>query len=221
MKVLLIGDSHTEHIHKYDNNTVTITTLKIGGATAQGLLNPRSSRNTLNKILKFFKKHNTNYFDYVLLCFGEVDCNSAIWFYKNKYNVSLDWQLDRSINNYEKFIHEYIECYFKSNQIILLTPILPNVSDDIYNEQRPSLRTEQFISHRDRTDLTFSFISKLKILSIKNNYSLISINDKLLDLKTNLIKDDFVNPSAHLPAKIAAKFWGDEIMNILEEKGAI
>ena len=218
MKILLIGDSHTEHIHKYDNNNIKFTTLKIGGATAQGLLNLRSSRKTLNKILKFFKKYDTNYFNYVLLCFGEVDCNSAIWFYKNKYNVSLNQQLSRSINNYEKFIHEYIEHHFKPNQIILLTPILPNVSDEIYNKQRPSLRTEQFISQRDRTDLTFKFISKLKTLSVKNKYSLISINDRLLDSKTNLIKDEFVNPSAHLPAKIAAKFWGDTIINKIKEK---
>lgn len=218
MEILLIGDSHTAHIKKFNNPYINITTLKIGGATAQGLLNYNSSRKTLTKILKFFNTHDYKKYNYIFLCFGEVDCNSAIWYYKNKYKTSLNTQLDRSIDNYENFIKTYILTRFNKDKIILMSPILPNVPDSMYNKQRPSLRTEMFINQQDRTMLTDKFSQKLLQMANKNNYTVITINDKLRDINTGLIKEKYFTASAHLPSLESINLWGEEFIKIIKEK---
>lgn len=213
-RILIIGDSHIKHFKNRSIKNYQLDVIRSGGASAQGLLNLNSKRKALQKIKKFIDNNTINH-KFVILCFGEVDCNATIWYYKEKYNQTLDQALDRSINNYSKFIETYIHPHFKNDQIIIFNPILPTISDEYPQtyEVRKDLNTTQ----QQRTDLTDEFSKKLKILSSNNNYNFVSINNILRDSNTGLVNKNFIKDPLdhHLPKQISYKLWSSQLDSLL------
>ena len=74
IKVLVCGDSHTR-IFSYCNkqqSQFTFNVCEVGGATAQGAVNPNSKTDALG--IFSTKLKNTPNADKVLIMLGEVDC---------------------------------------------------------------------------------------------------------------------------------------------------
>ena len=212
--ILVIGDSH---IKSFKNKTLLnykFDTLKFGGASAQGLNNIQSQKKTLKKVQKFFKKNKKNY-DFVILCFGEVDCNATIWFYKEKYNQTEIEALDRTLDNYFTFIQYNIASRFFKKQIILFASILPTIADDI--KQTLELRSIINATQYQRTNLTKLYNMKLKKMCKKNGWHFFDINYKIENIKTRMVDKRFIiNPNDHhLPEDLSYNLWSKEISSIL------
>lgn len=203
--ILVIGDSH---IKSFKNKTLLnykFDTLKFGGASAQGLNNIQSQKKTLKKVQKFFKKNKKNY-DFVILCFGEVDCNATIWMYKEKYNVSLRKQFFRSVKNYKKFIKKEVEPYFQKDKIFLLGPILPTIPTKNNLLQNSKMRRQIDITQSTRTRITNLFNYYIANLG----YSHYTINHLLKNNETGLIDTKFHNEfNHHINKNIAQELWLD------------
>lgn len=212
--ILVLGDSHIKHFKNKFIKNYRLDVVRAGGASAQGLLNIKSKRKALNKITKFINTNTINH-KYVILCFGEVDCNATIWYYKEKYNQTLDEALKRSINNYIKFIEKYIHPHFNNNQIIIFDPILPTVRDEYPQtfEVRKDLNTTQ----KQRTDLTDKFSKNLRLLSNNNGYKFLSLNNIIRDTRSGLIDKKYIkNPlDHHLPKKVSFELWSTQLESLL------
>ncbi len=95
IKILVLGDSHCD-IFRYCNikqNDIYFDVHNVGGATAQGSVNPNSNTNALNIFRNKIHKINKTDYKYVIINLGEVDCGFVIWYRKKKYNISTEEQL--------------------------------------------------------------------------------------------------------------------------------
>ena len=212
--VLIIGDSHITPFKNKCKNNIIFRILKIGGASAQGLTNFNSKQGALKKIIKFFTKNKKKY-DYVILCFGEVDCNATIWHYKDKYNQKLEEALSRSVNNYFEFIQTYVRPHFSNNQIIIFDPILPTISDE--HPQTYEIRKGIIATQKERTALTDNFSLKLKELSAKYEYHFLSLNNIIRNKDTGLIDKMYIkNPlDHHLPKRLSFDLWTTQLSKLI------
>lgn len=103
MKILCCGDSHTG-VFEYCNKMQTkykFDVCCVGGATAQGAVNPNSKTDALNIFKKKITKSKT---DKILIMLGEVDCGFVIWVRSKKYNISVDEQINTCVENLFIFI---------------------------------------------------------------------------------------------------------------------
>lgn len=202
--ILILGDSHVSPFKNKSTEHFEFTVVSSVGASAQGLTNINSKTKGLQNTINFFEKNQKN-FDYVILHYGEVDCNATIWFYKEKYNQTLEEALMRSINNYKAYIKKYIEPNVKNAKILLFSPILPTVQDGYINKGK--LRKNIFVNQKDRTLLTQKFDIELR----KLEYKTLSLNSKLINDSTGVIDLKYVkNPSDHhLDTKVSFKMWNE------------
>ena len=105
-KILVLSDSHGgvfEYIH--DNNLLLpnyINAEIIGGATAYGLSNERSTTNSFNRFISALKKFKN--YDIILVQLGEVDCAFVLWYKAQKLNKKPEEMISYSLKGYEKFI---------------------------------------------------------------------------------------------------------------------
>ena len=107
MKILCCGDSHTR-VFNYCNsrqNEFVFDVCVVSGATAQGAVNPNSKTDALNI---FEKKINSTRADKILIMLGEVDCGFVIWVRSKRYNISIDDQINISVNNLFTFLRRNI-----------------------------------------------------------------------------------------------------------------
>jgi len=209
--ILVLGDSHSKVFENKNIKKYNFTVVSSVGASAQGLLNIKSKTNSLKNILDFFKNTNKN-FDTVVLYFGEVDCNATIWYYKEKYNQTLDESVTRTISNYNTFIQRYIKTKFVKSNIILFSPTLPTVQDGYTNKGK--LRKHIDVPLKERTDLTLKFEKYLSNLE----FPLLSINDILLDRNTGVIDRRYVHNPAdhHLKSSTAFNLWINKLNSIFD-----
>ena len=214
LNILVIGDSHIKHFKNQKTKLIEYTVVRTGGASAQGLTNLNSKRKTLKKIQKFFNS-NTKKFDYVILCFGEVDCNATMWYYKEKYNQTINQALERTLVNYRTFINTYILSRFNRQQIIIFNPILPTVSDNY--PQTYEIRKLITATQKERTNLTDEFSNRLKIMADNNTWTLLSINNFIRNNNTGMIDESFIkNPlDHHLPKALSFKLWNSQLEDFI------
>ena len=94
MNVLFFGDSHAMCYIKLGankiQNDVKFDVCSVGGASAQGVVNPNSKTNALSVYRERIKKYkNNNDNDYFAIMLGEVDCGFVIWYRAKKYNQTI------------------------------------------------------------------------------------------------------------------------------------
>ena len=124
----MCGDSHSR-VFKFLNNKqneIQFDVCEIGGATAQGAVNPNSKTNIfLNKI------KNSKKADKIIIMLGEVDCGFVIWVRSKRYNISVDEQIENSTNNLFKFIEKILNNFsYKKEEIIVAGAVLPTIKDN-------------------------------------------------------------------------------------------
>ena len=133
----------------------------VGGATAQGVVNPNGKTNALNI---FKNKINSSHADKILIMLGEVDCGFIIWVRSKRYNISVDEQINNSINNLFKFIDNIINTTTYTNQdIIICGSVLPTIKDNTDKKFLRARRRSMFHNLKElKNDLLQWFIeSKL------------------------------------------------------------
>lgn len=205
MKVLILGDSHSRCFKHYKSKDVQFILTTVTGCSVQGLTNKTSRTNARQVFIDALEQNKDC--DLVVCYFGEVDCNSTIWYYSEKYNIPLEQQFQRSITNYNSFL-KTVESYFSKDKIIILGPILPVVANAEQYSQK-AIRRNILVSQLSRTKLTNQFNKEVKNICNKNGYMFFTINKILLDKDTKIIKDEYVRNrhDHHLNKKVAAKLW--------------
>ena len=220
MNILVCGDSHIG-VFKYINmiqDKYIFDICEVGGATAQGLVNPNSKTNALpifsKKICESKKKEK------ILIMLGEVDCGFVIWVRSKRYNISIDEQINNSVNNLFNFIKDeiIIKCHYNPNDIIVAGTVLPTIKDNTNKKFLGGARSEVDVSQKIRTDKTLQYNMMLKELCSINNYLYIDITNNIINKLTGVVEDKFLNENPydhHLNSKTTYKFWIKELDKIL------
>lgn len=217
MKILCCGDSHTD-VFKYCNsrqNKVEFDVCIVGGATAQGVVNPNSNTDALKV---YEKKINSTRADKILIMLGEVDCGYVIWVRSKRYNISIDDQINISVNNLFTFINNIIATKNYTNKdIIICGSVLPTISDSTNKNFLNGARSEVDVSQLERTKKTIDYNNLLKNNCYKYGYNYIEITNDILG-KYGIVKDEFLNSNPtdhHLDNEKTYKLWLSQLLSIL------
>ena len=217
-KILVFGDSHTD-VFRYvsiKQSEYLFDVILVGGATAQGSVNPMSKTNALSIFRDSISKMDLSSYDKVLVMLGEVDCGFLIWYRSNKYKISLDEQLNTSTKNLSEFLKNDVSKNFNPNNIVICGAILPTIKDGVEFGDIANLRREVEVSQKDKTALTIKYNNILKSICNQNNYVYMDINNYIVGVN-GLIDDKYINEiptEQHLPNEKVWKFWYDEILKI-------
>ena len=218
-KILVLSDSHANQyfvpMYKVQSD-FRFDVCWVTGATAQGAVNPTSKTKALVTFKKKLSKINPDDYDYVAILLGEVDCGFVIWYRAEKYSISVDEQLNLSVNNLFDFIRDEVLSKFKPNQVIVMGSVLPTIKDDQDWGEVCHLRRSIKATQLERTELTFRYNSILEELSDVHGYNYIDITDEIFDKNTNLVGDEFLHEEKgnhHLSFKKIWKFWLDKLKN--------
>ncbi len=217
-RLLFIGDSHAwvfEYIKQ--NNLLpefNIKVITVNGATAQGMLNPNSKSNALKIFRKKIKKYP---YRGIFVQLGEIDCGFLIWHRAQKYEESVDFQMERSLSNYFKFVDWlYKE---RCQNIILTGAILPTIKNNQDWGEIAWLRRFIKSTQRERTDLTFEYNSRLQKYTKNKKIGYIEITKEILNKNTNLVSDFYLSEKKidhHLSVQKTASLWIKEIRDYLK-----
>jgi len=221
IKILVLGDSHCD-VFNYCNTKqqkINFEVTIVGGATAQGSVNPNSNTNALNLFKE--KLNNINYKDYryIIINLGEVDCGYLIWYRKNKYDISIEEQIKITTDNLFNFIYSEILPYFESSKIIINGSILPTIKDNTDKKYMSGARSEVNESQINRTLLTLQYNDILKKRSSENGYNYIDITQYILDSETKIVDTKFLNKDIydhHLDNETTYNLWMDELSKIIK-----
>lgn len=221
IKILVLGDSHSD-VFNYCNTKqqkINFEVTIVGGATAQGSVNPNSNTNALNLFKE--KLNNINYKDYryIIINLGEVDCGYLIWYRKNKYDISIEEQIKITTDNLFNFIYSEILPYFESSKIIINGSILPTIKDNTDKKYLSGARSEVNESQINRTLLTLQYNDILKKKSSENGYNYIDITQYILDNETKIVNTKFLNKDIydhHLDNETTYNLWMDELSKIIK-----
>ena len=216
MKILCCGDSHTR-VFDYCNsrqNEFVFDVCDVGGATAQGAVNLNSKTDALNI---FEKKINSTRADKILIMLGEVDCGFLIWVRSKKHNISIDDQINVSVNNLFTFVDNIIATKNYTNKdIIICGSILPTIKDNTDKKYLNGARSEVDVSQLERTKKTIEYNNLLKINCRKYGYNYIEIVDDILG-KDGIVKGEFLNSNSadhHLNNEKTYKLWLSKLRNM-------
>lgn len=162
--IYAIGDSHAGVFKKIP----PIKVCTVPGATNMGLKNPRSktlARPQFDSFLENIKKE-----DNLIFLMGEVDCGFVIWYRVEKYNDTLESQMEESLSNYFSFIGSYIN---RCRKIIVCDAPPPTISDNKKQfSEVAKIRNQRLalkVSRKKRTDLTLRYNEKIKNFCSQNS----------------------------------------------------
>jgi hypothetical protein len=220
IKILVLGDSHSE-IFNYCNNKqkyIKFEVVLVGGATAQGSVNPNSNTNALQIFKKKLTNIHHNDYKYIIINLGEVDCGFVIWYRKNKHNITIEDQLKITTDNLFNFINLELLCYFKPSQIIVNGSILPTIKDSTDKKYLNGARSTINTSQIDRTNLTLRYNDILKKTSFENGYNYMDITNYILNNESKVIDTKFLNKNIydhHIDNENTYKLYLNELYKIL------
>uniref|UniRef100_A0A6C0ET02 SGNH hydrolase-type esterase domain-containing protein n=1 Tax=viral metagenome TaxID=1070528 RepID=A0A6C0ET02_9ZZZZ len=220
IKILVLGDSHGE-VFNYCNEkqqNIYFEAVIVGGATAQGSVNPNSITNALNVFKEKLNDIKNNNFKYIIINLGEVDCGFVIWYRKNKYNIGIEDQLKITTDNLFNFINLEILPHFESSKIIINGSVLPTIKDNTDKKYLIGARSEIVVSQIDRTELTIKYNNILKNYSLINGYNYMDITNYILDNETKVVNTIFLNKNIfdhHLDNENTYNLWLCELYKII------
>ena len=221
INILVLGDSHSD-IFNYCNKkqqNIHFEVIIVGGATAQGSVNPNSNTNALSIFKEKLNNIKPNTYKYIIINLGEVDCGFVIWYRKNKYNISIEDQLKITTDNLFNFINSEILSYFESSKIIINGSILPTIKDNTDIKYLTGTRSEISASQIDRTELTIKYNNILKKNSVINGYNYMDITNYILDNETKVVNTIFLNKNIfdhHLDNENSYNLWLYELYKIID-----
>ena len=221
INILVLGDSHCD-VFNYCNqkqSKIHFEVVVVGGATAQGAVNPNSATNALILFKNKLKTTNPNEFHYIMIHLGEVDCGFVIWYRKEKYNIRIEDQLKISTDNLFQFIHSEIVPYFEPSKIIVNGSVLPTIQDNTDKNYLMGARSQVNASIQDRTQLTLQYNDQLKHFSFQYGYNYMDITADILDNVSNTVNTHYLNKNIydhHLNNETTYSFWLRELHQIID-----
>jgi len=224
MEVIVLGDSHSR-IFSYMNNKQKEYKFKIqmvNGASAYGSINQNSKTRAFNEYTDYLEenkiKNKKN--KKIIIMLGEVDCGYLIYVRSQRHSITIDEQINCCIDNLSKFIkNELVDKFkFHPSDIIICGSILPTIKDNTDKNFLNGSRKEVKESQQIRTEKTLLYNSLLKSEAEKNNYNYIDITEHIINKKTNIVKDFYLNSNKydhHLNNKRTYKLWFNELNKII------
>ena len=217
--IIVCGDSHVG-VFRFMNNKqkkYQFDVCHVGGATAQGMVNPNSKTNALSIFINKIKKSKKA--DKIIIMLGEVDCGFVIWVRSKRYNISVDKQIENSTENLFKFIEKIINNFsYRKEDIIVAGSVLPTIKDSINKKYLNGARSEVDVSQKIRTAKTLKYNEILKTYCKKNGHHYIDITKETLDTNNNTIKNNFINNNKnnhHLNNEKTYILWLNKLRSIL------
>jgi len=217
MKICVLGDSHSK-VFNYCNSiqkTVTFHVKAVGGATAQGCVNPNSTTDAL----KIFKEHimSSHKYDKVMIMLGEVDCGYLIWVRSKKYKLSVEEQIGLCVKNIGDFITSILLTRgYKSEDVIICGVHLPAIRDNTDPTYLSGARKEVDVSQYERTLKTLQYNNLLKEIARLNRYTYIDITKSIIG-DDGLIKSCYLSNEVgdhHLQNEKIGELWYREINSV-------
>ena len=215
-KLLVLGDSHSLVFQDIDPSVKVVS---VGGATAQGAVNPNSVTHALNIFTEYLSSIDTKQYDMCLIHLGEVDCNFVIWYRSQKHNITIQEQVMNSINNLFTFVQRYIEPLFLPTNIVIVAPHLPKVID--YQKAFTNIANERKkvnVSLQERTRLTLEYSSILAEKCQQYNYKYLDTFEETLDAHTGLLKAEMLNENQydiHISHHFLKKIYCEKIKSLV------
>lgn len=124
----------------------------------------------------------------LLLCFGEVDCNSRIPFRMHKYGTTTELEIAASLENYARFIDRLRER--RPGEVIVYT-----VHPPCQRRNKPEKDRRLWLDLAQRTAVTRRFNRQLIEICSSRDLAVLDLEDQLLDPKTGLIAARFLRRS--------------------------
>lgn len=209
--VLFLGDSHVKYFkHAAEHHLFAprrMEAREVGGATAVGMRNPNAMTNAIGKFRDFMKGRDTR--SIVVLQLGEVDCGYVIWYRAQKYDDSIESQLEASIATYFAYVDELRSAGF--TRIVVTGATLPTITDSDQTGEVVVKRSGIAATQRERTDLTFRYNARLRDEAGRRGLCYTDVTDDVLDPATNLVRSAFRNRTPtdhHMNYPLAAAVWG-------------
>jgi hypothetical protein len=207
-KLLVIGDSHLESLKLAAN----LNLLKgeecnfciVPGATAVGLRNPNSVTNALCEFRYASEKYTFS--THVLIHLGEVDCGFVMWWRQQKYQETIEQQVEDSLAAYRDFVVELKNKGF--NNICITGASLPTIRDGVDFGEVQNKRSEIKVSIVERTELTLNYNARLIEMARDLSCSYFDISSAVTDNVSGMVSNFFRSSSLHDhhldPAKVCA-----------------
>ena len=210
-KILLLGDSHAHVFKLVDNATpdFSISHCIVTGSSAQGAVNPHSKTNALPIFRDVLSKYAESH-THCMTMLGEVDCGFVIWYRKKKYNDSIKSQLERSLNNYFKFLKQEVEKYFLSENILVCCVVPPTIQDNTDKRFLKGARTEVTATQLERARLTETYNHYLRKICLERRYKFVNPYACLIDQQSRLPKKNILNKNPydhHLDQSKTFEYW--------------
>jgi hypothetical protein len=191
--VLCLGDSHVGIFRRVRVPGVWFRQYSIGGATASGILNPSNQSESFRLFTARLARARP--WQHVLLMLGEVDCGFLIWHRANRHNLTVDEQLELTLDSYTTFISRLLGQGFKS--VIVMSTPLPTIDDSPEPiGEVASLRRAVTATKAERTALTLRFNAELQKRCEKMGVAFIDATSGHLDPETGLVDRHFLRASA-------------------------
>jgi hypothetical protein len=191
--VVVLGDSHAR-VFSYISEkqmlpNVWLDVTVVGGATAQGMINPNSKTNALRRFRD--RMITARPWQFIVTQLGEVDCGFVIFYYAEKHGVTIEEQLDRSLKNYRAFLESLLARRFR--KIIVLSPPPPTIIDGVTRGDIPNARKEVKATQGERTRLTLQYCDLLSEICRNLGILFIDVTSGAIDPTTGLVREDFRN----------------------------
>jgi hypothetical protein len=218
MNIIVCGDSHSEvfQVCNLHQSLFKFDVCTVGGATAQGAVNPNSKTDAL-KI--FTQKINNSNSSKLIIVLGEVDCGFVIWVRAKRYNISIDEQIECCINNLFTFVKNILieNSNYKNEDIIISGAILPTIRDSTDKKYLNGARSEVNISQIERTLKTLEYNNLLKDNCDKNGYKYIEITNYIID-DYGIVKNEYLNKNDndhHLDFNKTYNLWIAQLNTVI------
>lgn len=213
-KIHILSDSHGEAFKyvNWDNLKFNASFCIVPGATASGLANPNSKTQALPRFKEYISKRVRKK-DFMIVEFGEVDCGFAMWIRADRENITIAEQLDLTLKSYQEFL--LLLSKSVRNKIIVVSAILPTISDNLPEGEIAKLRKEVKSSQSERTKLTLEFNKKLKNICELHDFKYLDLDRSLLDKKNGLVKSNYRNENPadhHLNPILLGRLIEDELL---------
>jgi hypothetical protein len=190
--VLCLGDSHVAVMDDVRVPGVWFRAKALRGATASGVMNPQSKTSSL----QVFDAHlaRTRRWQQVLLQLGEVDCGFVIWLRAQRQRLSVEEQLELTVESYATFIEKVMRLGVR--RVIVLSVPLPTIGDDPdeWGEIANMRKTVKATQH-ERTRLTLRFNEAVRERCDALGVLFVDVTSGHYDPETGLVDRRYVRDS--------------------------
>lgn len=188
----MLGDSHCGVFEFcFDNGLLgrhLINCEIVGGATATGLANPRSTSGARARFEGAVLRYRR--FDTIFLMLGEVDCSVTFWLLAARSAQAATDFIPRAVQNIAGMV-EWIRKQVPGKAIFLVAAPLPSVTDEQSGQQELPLRQRIGASLAQRTALVHAYNRALHALARQQGLGWIDTIPDLLDPSTGLLDRRF------------------------------